>query len=57
MAKNYTEDGNRRTGVFIIENLCDLGALLENGGTFMANTYPINYAEMTGLSCRVIAEI
>lgn len=44
-------------GVFIIENLCNLGVLLENGGTFMANTYPMNYAEMTGLPCRVIADI
>lgn len=44
-------------GVFIIENLCNLKKLLENGGTFMANTYPMNYAEMTGLPCRVVAKI
>lgn len=46
-------------GVFIIENLCNLHALLENQKvkTFMANTYPVNYAEMTGLPCRVVAEL
>jgi len=44
-------------GVFIIENLCNLKKLLENGSIFVANTYPMNYAEMTGLPCRVIAEI
>lgn len=44
-------------GVFIVENLCNLPALVERGGTFIANTYPMNYAEMTGLPCRVIAEV
>ena len=44
-------------GVFIIENLCNLKAVLDNGGKFQANTYPMNYAEMTGLPCRVVAEI
>ena len=44
-------------GVFIIENLCNLKTLLQNGDTFMANTYPMNYADMTGLPCRVVAEI
>lgn len=43
-------------GVFIVENLCNLERLLENGDTFIVNTYPMNYAEMTGLPCRVIAE-
>ena len=44
-------------GVFVIENLCNLKSILENSDTFIANTYPMNYAEMTGLPCRVIAEL
>lgn len=44
-------------GVFIVENLCNLGRVLEEGGTFTARTFPMNYGEMTGLPCRVIAEI
>lgn len=44
-------------GVFIIENLCNLKSLLGHGGTFIAHTYPMNYAEMTGLPCRVVAEL
>jgi kynurenine formamidase len=44
-------------GVFIIENLCNLCTVLENGETFTAHTYPMNYAQMTGLPCRVIADI
>ena len=44
-------------GVFIIENLCNLYSILKIGNTFIANTYPMNYAEMTGLPCRVIADI
>ena len=44
-------------GVFIIENLCNLYSVLKNGTTFIANTYPMNYAEMTGLPCRVVADI
>ena len=44
-------------GVFIVENLCNLKSLLENGDTFVANTYPMNYANMTGLPCRVVTEI
>lgn len=46
-------------GVFIIENLCNLVKVLngENIMKFTANTYPINFAGMTGLPCRVIAEI
>lgn len=45
-------------GVFIIENLCNLHPLLAEGdGTFIAHTYPMNYTEITGLPCRVVAEI
>ena len=45
--------------VFIVENLCSLKAVLGNDSkkAFTANTYPMNYAEMTGLPCRVIAKI
>ena len=41
-------------GVFIIENLCNLKAVI---GECIINTYPMNYAEMTGLPCRVVAEV
>jgi kynurenine formamidase len=46
-------------GVFIIENLCNLSEVLNNRSncTFVANTYPINFSGMTGLPCRVVAEI
>ena len=44
-------------GVFIVENLCNLCSVLKNGDTFTANTYPMNYAEMTGLPCRVVADV
>lgn len=43
--------------VFVVENLCNLKTLLDNGGRFTAHTYPMNYAGITGLPCRVIAEI
>lgn len=44
-------------GIFIVENLCNLPALLAAGGSFTAHTYPMRYAGMTGLPCRVIAEV
>ena len=46
-------------GVFVVENLCNLGRLLNNEkhGYFVAHTYPINFSGMTGLPCRVVAEI
>lgn len=44
-------------GIFVIENLVNLGKLLEQGGRFTACTYPMNCADMTGLPCRVIAKI
>lgn len=44
-------------GVFVIENLCELKTLLKDGARFQAHTYPMNYAGITGLPCRVIAEI
>lgn len=44
-------------GTFIIENLCNLKTLVESGQIFKAHTYPMNYVGLTGLPCRVIAEI
>lgn len=43
--------------VFIVENLCNLRNVLKNGCTFVAHIYPMNYAEMTGLPCRVVVDI
>ena len=46
-------------GVFVIENLCSLGAVLQEqpGGLFEANTYPVNFEGLTGLPCRVVARV
>lgn len=44
-------------GVFIIENMCNLKEIVERGGKCVMNTYPMNYAEMTGLPCRIIADM
>lgn len=44
-------------GVFVIENLCNLKAVLDNSEDFTANTYPMNYKGATGLPCRVIAKV
>lgn len=43
-------------GVFIIENLCNLKSVAQTDG-MIVNTYPVNYAEVTGLPCRVICKI
>ena len=43
-------------GVFIIENLCHLNSLLEYKD-MVISTYPMNYDEMSGLPCRVVAHI
>ena len=42
--------------VFIVENLCNLKEILNRNSDFTVHTYPMNYAGMTGLPCRVIAE-
>ena len=42
-------------GTFVVENLCNLGEIC--GKPFTAHTYPLNYAEMSGLPCRVVAEV
>lgn len=44
-------------GTFVIENLCNLKPLVDNAGIFTAHTYPMNYTGITGLPCRVIAEL
>lgn len=44
-------------GVFIVENLCNLKQLLGNGPDFLACTYPMRIAGVSGLPCRVIAKI
>ncbi|MBN7772346.1 cyclase family protein [Clostridium aminobutyricum] len=46
-------------GIFVIENLCNLANILqgEKQATFTANTYPVNYTDMTGLPCRVVAKL
>ena len=41
-------------GVFVVENLCDLKEVI---GRCVVNTYPLNYTQMSGLPCRVIAEL
>lgn len=43
--------------VFVIENLCSLKTLLDKGGMFTAHTYPMSCQGVTGLPCRVIAEV
>lgn len=44
-------------GVFVIENLCDLDALISVSGPITIHTYPVRYTQMTGLPCRVVAEV
>ena len=44
-------------GVFVIENLCNLDKVMAAEGEPVAHTYPINYIDVTGLPCRVIAEV
>lgn len=46
-------------GVFVVENLCNLKAVLNGAkaARFTAHTYPMNFAGRTGLQCRVVAEI
>lgn len=44
-------------GVFVIENLWGLDALVAAGGQFTTATYPMRFAGVTGLPCRVVAEL
>lgn len=41
-------------GVFVVENLWGLSEVV---GRCVVNTYPLNYTDMSGLPCRVIAEV
>lgn len=43
-------------GVFIVENLCNLNVLLPLKNGFTVFTFPMSYAEMSGLPCRVLAK-
>lgn len=51
----YCADRN----VFVVENLCSLGEVLsgKKSSIFRTKTYPMNFTGMSGLPCRVIAEI
>jgi kynurenine formamidase len=46
-------------GIFVIENLDNLDLLLKETRTheFIVHTYPVKYQGLTGLPCRVVAEI
>lgn len=45
--------------VFVLENLCNLDRLIPGpaGGKIFLYTFPVNFAGLTGLPCRVAAEI
>lgn len=46
-------------GIFVIENLANLDVVAEKAGSaaFLVHTYPVNYEGLSGLPCRVVAEI
>ncbi|MBQ3068757.1 MAG: cyclase family protein [Clostridia bacterium] len=44
-------------GVFVVENLCNLQKVLEQGPHFTALTCPMPWEGLTGLPCRVIAKL
>lgn len=46
-----------RQGTFVVENLYGLKPLLAHGGRFTAHTYPMSFTQISGLPCRVIAEV
>ncbi len=43
-------------GVFIVENLCNLKAVIEQNREFTVATYPMNFVGFTGVPCRVVAK-
>ena len=47
------------SGVFVVENIDSLSALMgkTGGRTFTVYTFPIKFEGMSGLPCRVIAEV
>ena len=44
-------------GVFVVENLCDLNTLLSVNTPITIRTYPMRVLGITGLPCRVVAEV
>ena len=44
-------------GVFLVENLCSLKTVLNVSPFFTAHTYPMRVSGITGLPCRVVAEL
>ena len=46
-------------GVFVVENLCRLSSVLNGAANIccVIHTYPIHFAGLTGLPCRVVAEL
>lgn len=52
-----TDQACAEKGTFIIENLCNLKSVLDKSKAFTAHTYPLSYIGITGLPCRVIAEV
>lgn len=44
-------------GVFVVENLLNLDQVISHSCTFVAHTYPMNITNLTGLPCRVVAQI
>lgn len=46
-------------GVFVVENLANLEVLWKVAGEreFLVHTYPLSFAGLTGLPCRVVAEM
>ena len=45
------------SGVFVVENLWDLKKVLSINGSFTARTYPMRVLGITGLPCRVVAQV
>lgn len=45
--------------IFVVENICNLQILLNHTTSmeFIVNTYPVKYAGMSGLPCRVVAKL
>lgn len=57
-ADQYCADNN----VFVVENLCNIKKLIsemnkDKKRELFINTYPMSYENLTGLPCRVIAEL
>ena len=54
---NPTDQRCADRGVFIVENLCGLKAVVDAGGKGTVGTYPVRYSDLTGLPCRVVVDI